>query len=314
MTTSSPSNPPLGVIPDEPIETYHASDAWSKTKLDVFHRSPAWAYEKYVAKSIPRDTDTSAFKKGRAIHCLVLEGPAAFKQRYVCEPDFGDCRQKANKEVRDAWRLDNAGMEILSRSDYELAHRVALSANSNPALAAIILHGKPEVTFRAELSHFRVQARPDMFVENVSGTLAALLHDDYGLVGVEEGQPLILDLKSTATLDDDDFGAFSKQFYNYGYFRSPSFYNSVVGLVLNRPIKLFVFAAVETEQPHEMQLYVPNADALWAGFEEVSSDLNDLRKCYETGVWPSRRKPGFEMIGVPDWYARRLAEKRRAMP
>ena len=59
-------------IRGEPSEVYHATDAISHSKLEVFRRRPALYHRKYVLKVVP-DADSSAFAIGRATHAAVLE-------------------------------------------------------------------------------------------------------------------------------------------------------------------------------------------------------------------------------------------------
>ena len=69
----------------ETNEQYHANDAISHSKLELFRRRPISYYRRFIAKTVARPEPTEAFRLGSAAHCAVLE-PDTFWARYALRP------------------------------------------------------------------------------------------------------------------------------------------------------------------------------------------------------------------------------------
>lgn len=80
-------------------------------------------------------TETESLLIGHAAHAAILE-PAVFAALYSSQPDFGDLRTKAAKELRDAWLAANAGKVSLPANDaaHVKAMKAAIDACRDPEI------------------------------------------------------------------------------------------------------------------------------------------------------------------------------------
>src|SRR5688572_3818470 len=126
----TPLDLPYGVHANIPEERYHERrlGVVSKGALDLVHRSPAH-YRAWIDGQLEKASPALAF--GRAFHCAMLE-PEKFAQAYAVEPDFGDCRTKANKAARDDWRQCHSAAELLSPDDHATIAGMVASVRAHP--------------------------------------------------------------------------------------------------------------------------------------------------------------------------------------
>ena len=299
----------LGFIHDEPASVYHATDAVSNSKLKVFKRQPRLYYRKYVAKTLVEKTDSTALRLGRAIHALTLEGEAAYKREVALVPSEAPKRPteaqrnaaKPSPETTaairfwDTFNTANEGKIIITPEEHALNVRMRDAVMAHPLIPQLLNDtGTPETTWRVKLAELTAQVRPDYF--NPAGC------------ELTNGRPFILDLKTCASLDEDDFGNFVRNFYSFGYYRQAALYQAVVSQIFG-PIQDFIFIAVEKKEPFECRIYRPTLRSVSMGWDEVKDDLRALSECYRTGVWPEGPS-GLLDIDVPDWYANREAKKK----
>lgn len=106
-----PSELRVGLHPNYPHDDYHFRELGisSHTANEQFRQSPAHYFAWAQGSERP---ETLALRIGKAAHMRCLE-PARFARTYVISPPFGDCRYKAAKDARDAWRKEHAGATIL---------------------------------------------------------------------------------------------------------------------------------------------------------------------------------------------------------
>lgn len=300
----------LGFIHDEPASVYHATDAVSNSKLKAFKRQPRFYYRRYVEKSLVERTDTDALRLGRAVHALTLEGQEAYDRDVTLLPLNAPNRPSERQrnaakpspetltaiKFWDDFNRANDGKVICTAEEQALNMRRHDSVMAHPLSAQLIDRavGVPESTWRVKLADLTVQVRPDLF--NPAGC------------ELTEGRPYILDLKTCASLDDDDFGNFARNFYAFGYYRQAALYQAVVSEIFG-PIQDFIFVAVEGKEPFETRIYRPTLRSVSMGWEEVKNDLRGLSECYRTGVWPEGPQELLS-IDVPDWYANKEAKKK----
>lgn len=300
-----------GVIHGESIADYHTNLAWSKSKLDDFIRQPLYAKRKHIDKTVEEQKEEEHFLIGHSAHTLILEGAEAYHERYVIEPDFGDCRFKENKAKRDAWRADpaNTSRALLTVDQARLNNKLLASVQSNALARLLLSQGKPEITWRAKLQHFDIQCRTDWFIDNVSQGLADELRR-YSII-VEPGASVVVDFKTAATLDESEFGNFERHFFEYGYYRQAPFYQGVIAEVIRQhslAIKepnLFLFIATEKKEPFETNVFNPTPAALNLGWKEMVGALGRLKDCYASGEWPGMDDSRAHSIDVPSWYVRK---------
>lgn len=284
----------FGEIPDEPIDLYHATDAVSHSKLNVFRRSAELYRQAYVAKTLPQEEPGKPLIIGSALHSYLNDGHASFARSFVVIPQDAPRRptrmqRSAKKPSPDTlaaiafWdaverEADEGGKSIISAEDLRLIEQM-LAAVARNAFACELLTDPAtecEVTYRKKMAHFAVQCRPD--ARNHAGNDAT------------EGRPYIVDIKTTPSLHDGDFATFAKSFQNFGYHRQAAFYREVYCEVMDLPAETrrpdFYFIAIEKEPPFECVVYPVSDTALAVAEREVIADLKRLRACYESNTWP----------------------------
>jgi hypothetical protein len=270
-------------IRGEPSEVYHATDAISHSKLEVFRRRPALYHRKYVLKVVP-DADSSAFAIGRATHAAVLE-PQSYGALYARRPDGIDRRTKEGKAAWEQFAQANAGKTILDGEDFALVEQMREAVMAHPAASELFRAGEPELVWRKTFATLRVQARTDWF----NGNGCALCP-----------RPYVVDLKTVESLDDGAFRNFEKAFVNLGYHRQAGFYLPLLydcGIACTD----FFFVAVEKCEPYGVAVYKVSNAALQRGQEETLRDLTRLKGCIEANRWPNMPEDVQE-IDLPAWY------------
>jgi exodeoxyribonuclease VIII len=288
----------LGQLHDEPIDVYHATDAVSNSKLNVFRRSPELYRQTFITKEAARPEPTKAIVLGSALHAYLNEGQAAFLRQFVFVAKDAPRRpsitqrnaKKPSPETLAAiayWDgLEQEAREkkcqIISADDLALTETLLKAIARNDVAVALLTdpNTRCEVTFRKAYKHFAVQCRADAV--NHVGNEAS------------NGRPFIVDLKTTPSLHDGDFATFEKSFQNYGYHRQAAFYREVVAETLalkaDQPRHDFYFLAVEKDAPFEAQVYPVSEQAMQTAhlelYEPPRGLLVRLHECYRTNTWP----------------------------
>lgn len=268
----------LGIIYNEPMADYHATDCVSAHRLDDIEPRPLVYRNKWIEKSIPPREESAAFLFGRLFHCLALEGEDATRTRFAVAPKC-DRRTKAGKEEFAAFSAANAGKDIVFEDDMTLAWRMVAAIRAKPAAVKLLSRGKPEVTFRSKLDKFAVQCRVDWYD------------------GEDAAGPLCVNLKSIETLDH-----FDKHYVNFSYYRSDAFYRLVVAKVLGLDSRApqMVNLVCEKQEPFEVSIRTPDAEALEIGAREVMALLTKLDRCYESDFWPGEPAEA-RPVSLPAW-------------
>lgn len=289
--SDAPQPTHFGVIEGEPISDYHATDACSHSKLEVFRdedRGPRRYLETYITKTIPRQPTTAAMEFGQALDSLLLENNPV----HVIEPEtyLGAESQKKdapmvakpwnnNATACREWHAANSGKIVLTAGQIRLLEAMKLAVQANPDAAALLLEGKPQVTFRAKFRWFAVQVRPDKWhadgVEISTGEIAG---------------PVIADLKTA-----EDLEMFLKNRKALGYDRQAALYRRVVREILadlagvridEIPPPEFYFVVAYKSAPVDTQVFKLSDDDMAIADRECMEDLKYLHRCYEKGEWP----------------------------
>jgi hypothetical protein len=270
----------------ESIEAYHANQAVSHSKLETFRRRPALYYKKYIQKSLPEIEPSVAFRIGSAVHCAVLE-PTTFTSRYAVKPEGIDRRTKIGKEDYAAFEAGANGKTIISGEDLSLVQSMTEAVRDNPIAAQLLENGTPEISWRTD-GKISLQCRTDWF----SQTGCELTN----------GRGYIVDLKTIDSLDDS-YRGFERAVFSYGYHRQAGFYLPLVTEKLGIPIHDSYFIAVEKCEPFGVAVYRLSDEAVACGQDETIKDLQRLKSCIESGVWPNI-DPVVRSVELPKWYTK----------
>lgn len=286
----------LGILFDESFPAYLANEAVCSHRLPDLRPRPLVYWRKHVARDMVHRKDTAALGFGRLFHVLALEGEDAMAARYIATPSDApdDLRRHRNAKTKspgtvasiewwDAFDAKVAGREIVAQSDIDLAWRMVRAVRAKPAAVKLLSRGKPEVTFRHKLAHFAVQARVDWFD------------------GEDAAGPLLINLKSIDSLDDFDY-----QYEKFAYYKADAFHRLVVAKLLDvEPmVPQCLNLVVEKQEPFEVSIRAPDAEALAIGAAEVMADLRLLDRCFETGVWPGEPDEA-RPVSLSEWKVKR---------
>ena len=271
----------------EPNEVYHANDAISHSKLELFRRRPISYYRRFIAKTVARPEPTEAFRLGSAAHCAVLE-PATFWDRYALRPEGIDRRTKDGKIAFAEFEAANAGKTIITQDEKAAVEQMTVAVLLHPLASQLLAAGKPELSWRvAPAGGMALQCRTDWF--NKAGC------------ELSSGRPYVADLKTVESLDADAFRNFERACFNFGYHRQAGFYLPLITEIVGSPVFDFLFIVVEKAEPYGVAVYRLSDAATARGHDETITDLIRLQSCIKDQQWPNLPNDLRE-IGLPKWY------------
>jgi len=271
----------------ESNEVYHANEAISHSKLELFRRRPISYYRRFIAKTVARPEPTEAFRLGSAAHCAVLE-PATFWDRYALRPDGIDRRTKDGKIAFAEFEAANAGKTIITQDEGWSVQEMTAAVLLHPLASQLLAAGKPEISWRVSPANsLALQCRTDWF--NPAGR---------ELTGK---RPYVADLKTVESLDADAFRNFERACFNFGYHRQAGFYLPLITEILGSPVFDFYFIVVEKAEPYGVAVYRLSDAATARGHDETITDLIRLQACVKSEQWPNLPNELRE-IGLPKWY------------
>lgn len=267
---------PAGLHRNVAASVYHTRELGvaSKSALDELARSPAH-YRTWLAGA---DESTPALGFGTAFHMALLE-PERFASTYVAQPDFGDCRYKAAKDARDAWRAEHAGRTLIAEDDLEAIRGMAQAVLEHSRARTMVRGGERELVCRwtDEETGLQCKSRLDYYIERRS---------------------LAVDVKSCIDASADGF---KRAITNYRYHVQDAFYRSGLEAV-RAPVRHFAFIAVEKKPPYAVAVYVLDEEARAKGHARVRHDMATLAKCLKDDVWPGYPEE-VQTIELPPWAA-----------
>jgi exodeoxyribonuclease VIII len=271
----------------ETNEVYHANEAISHSKLELFRRRPISYYRRFVAKTVARPEPTEAFRLGSAAHCAVLE-PATFWDRYALRPEGIDRRTKAGKEEFAKFESENVGRTVIDQGEAGSVREMAVAVQNHPLASQLLAAGSPELSWRvAPAGGMALQCRTDWF--NKAGC------------ELSSGRPYVADLKTVESLDADAFRNFERACFSFGYHRQAGFYLPLITEIIGSPVFDFYFIAVEKCEPYGVAVYRLSDAATARGHDETITDLIRLQACIKDQQWPNLPNDLRE-IGLPKWY------------
>ena len=238
------------------FQQYRALDAVNWSSLKHLRESPLH----YKHALTGADTDTTERAKGRAIHTLVFE-PALFEREFA----IYEGATRRGKDW-DAFEAAHAGQTILKVNEVESVAAAANAVRTHPLVAPYLDGGTFEqtVTWTDPATGLACKARMDW---------------------LNEPQRVLLDLKSSTTIDPYRFGRIAARF---GYHCQLAHYRAGVTHGLGWEPTETLIVAVESEAPYDVGVLVLDEDALYAGAEEVAGLMQKLVQCRESGAWPGR--------------------------
>lgn len=254
----------LRFLKREPAEVYHAmaGDNLSSHRLADFRRCPL-LFRRKEQGLIP-ERDSAAYLIGRAAHTLVLEGRERFESEYAVggpvNPKTG--QPYGSKTQAFAKWADRIGKPVLTDADAALIEQMAASVRGHVFARELLREGVAEGVVRCEYGGHDCQARVDWV------------------------NPLpcrgIVDLKTCDSLDGFEFDIDA-----YGYVHQLAFYRAMVQRACGASLAVHIVAA-EKREPFRCGVWQIAEAALDRAQRENEAAMEELARCRETGVWPTR--------------------------
>ncbi len=254
------------VLPAMPYEEYDRIEGANWSKLKTMQKS-AKHYKHALSN---QRKDTPSLLLGRATHTAVLE-PERFLPEYAYFD--GDKRTKEWK----AFKIANRGRDILDGDDYRRCLAMSKALHADPVTGPYLESGRAEV--------------PIVWTDKDTG-LPCKARLDW----LSDSKPALVDLKTTRSVDGFLFG---RDAAKYGYHCQLAHYQAAYASTDGPPLEV-VIIAVESEPPHDCAAFIVDADALYAGAEEVASLLVKLKYSVKSGHWPGRYTEA-QPLQLPPW-------------
>ena len=261
----------LAPLLHEPAEVYHAKagEYLSSHLLSDFRKCPQLFHQRRLG--IVQDADRPAYLVGRAVHTLALEGPDRFDEEFAVggpiNPQTGAPFGPTTKAFAQ-WAMEH-GKDVLTDGQYALVSNMAESVRTHELAASLLSEGVAEGVVRANYCGVACQIRMDWF----------------------EPHQGIVDLKTC-----DDLTWFEADARRFGYGHQVAFYRAVLAQVLGVSMPVH-FIAVEKREPYRTGVWKVSDDTLSAAQRENEAAIERLKRCQETGVWPT----GYEECRVFDY-------------
>jgi hypothetical protein len=272
---------PVGLHEDVPMATYLKIDAASNTALGWLRKSPA--HMKAYLEEPPTFVDPESV--GSALHCLVLEGRAAFLARYR---DAG-CDDKRLAAWKEADRNCPRGATLLRSSAWKAVVRMAENVHAHPA-ARLALEGITATELTGVWDDPASAVRCKLRTDAINPSIGA-----------------IVDLKTTR---DAAERSFSRAIFDYGYHRQGALYRR--GMRTLAPDTEWVYpiiVAIEKDPPYAVAVYRIMEEAIQAGDDEIDRLLPLYRECAANGRWPAYSEE-FTDITLPPWSWRQIEDEQ----
>lgn len=277
-TINTPSAPAWTMV--EPDGKYHAvskqGHAMSSSMLKKFRQCP-YAYHQAITGQTA-EKDSAAFRFGRAVHAIVLEGSETFNKRYAIggpmNPKTGKCFAVGTK-AHDEWLAENGYSRdvVINDDEADVLVTMANMVKRHPEASALLEFGWSERVVRTLYEGVMCQIRIDWLTMD------------------QDGNHVIVDLKTT-----DDMSWFESDARKYGYPHQLAFYRDVYS-VAGAELCQVLMVAVEKREPYRVGVWRLAEDVLDYYAAENKQTLAWYRKCLQDDVWPT----GYE--GVRDFGA-----------
>ena len=255
----------------ETEKEYHArsksGEYISSHMLATFRECPRQYYDTIHSKA--EQEETTAFRIGRAVHKVVLEGLAEFDRCYAVG---GPINEKTGNPfglgtaVNRAWFKETGKENYLTADESLYVMNLYSHVLNHPVARKLLSGGEAEKIFRVD-----------------------------SLLGVDLKCQAKIDYLSTAIVDlktCDNLKYFESDFKRLGYGYQMAFYRDMVVETLKDPMWPVYVVAVEKDIPFRVGVWELTADFLLP-FSRANKDcMISLKSCRGSGKWPT----GYEEV------------------
>lgn len=246
---------------------YHASSAIGSSIIKTMEQhTPLHAWAQYInPKRVPKEPST-AMILGSVIHSAMLE-PSVFDDEYTVLPEGIDRRTKEGKALFAD--IVATGKMPVKQAEWDVATSCMAACEAHPFMQKIrTLSPKFEQSFFFERAGLQCKIRPDIEIAPCFAYPAGA----------------IVDLKTTI---DASPNGFPKQLWNLLMHVQAAFYKNGYRLKYGTFFEPeFFWFAQEKIEPFANKVYRCTDEMEYEGNVIVCRQLDVLRECMETGVWP----------------------------
>ncbi len=257
---------------------YRTSKAVSFSRMKVFDRCPLLYYRWFEEGAAREDEETRAMRMGSAAHCMILEGPRAFSQRYWVKPgtytnDKGEEKGwNGNSSLCKALEEEQrkAGRTPMTPDEAETLVAMREAVRSNPDAVRLLSVGTPELAIRRPFPSLGldIQGRLDWW------------NPDVGVV---------VDLKTIECLDD-----LKRDVERRGYYRQLAHYRHLAAEEFACDVRCAIIG-VEKSEPNRCAVYFLREDYLAIGDAYNLATLAGIKAAGDAGQWGGN--PATEELG-----------------
>jgi exodeoxyribonuclease VIII len=189
-------------------------------------------------------------------------------------------------EAKAEWLANNGQRTVLKPEEWDQLMNMRDAVMAHP-IARALLTGRPG---KAEQSVY--------WVDHATGVLCRCRPDFW------RDDNLIVDLKTT---EDASPEGFAKSIANWSYDTQDAFYTDGVLAATGKPLRAFVFLAVEKSarvvegQPLGVAVYQLDEAGRDIGRAKYREDLGVYAQCVKTGIWPCYGDK-LKTISLPQWH------------
>jgi hypothetical protein len=292
-----------GAIRGESNAYYHGQTAISASSFKTFIKSPYLFFKRHIERSCPQE-ETAAMRIGSATHEFILE-PEKFEAHYKVLPDDFNGRTKEGKAEIDA--IEASGKVAMRASEFEDILAMRDGVLSNKTAAVLLSSGEAEISWRTKYKDLTLQSRTDWFIESATPEQVSELIK-YG-IDIKAGQPVIVDLKTTAELDAWFRDNYGNAIHQYGYQLQLAFYLQVVNKVRKEQgkeiVRHFLFIVVEKSAPYDCAVVVLDEATFALAQTQTKHHLKRMVACLANNDWQGYKDRGVIVTGVPAQIASR---------
>lgn len=272
-----PPPPWTNVIPEK--EYHQASLAGhflSSGMLKEFRRCPA--HYRALVLGTARKRESDAFRLGRAVHKLLLEGERAFRAAFTVGGPINERTGRSfgpGTKAFDEWLAKN-GLDkrsTLTRAEESATRRIVASARGHREVTKLFEEGWPELSARAEMEGVPCQIRLDWLRPDL----------------------IAVDVKTV-----EDISRFEGDARRFGYLHQFAFYfDGVRSVAGDEPEMTAVI--LEKKPPHRAGVWRFSRETLEPYVMQNRRSLAAVRRCRETGRWPTGYETprNFPPAGIP---------------
>lgn len=250
-------------------EDYFGAEGISSTDLKQWLKLTPLEWRHWKANGM---TLTDSMTLGSAMHCAVLE-PDFYEGRYAV---YRGRRQGGEWEQ---FSRENYEKTILTQNQQLVVEAAMDFMRGNHKLHRIISDGDSEVSY---------------FTKDLYGNIRKARADWIGKLG---GQNVIIDLKTTAALDDRSL---AKTLANMRYHVQAAWYLDVAGAVEPEPITGFAILWVRNSLPIDMRLSVVGVDSIEVGRKLYTQAYDEMMHAKENDAYPGYGLDPF-VLDLPSW-------------